>query len=100
MTRPDELRELGIDTVVVAFTDMQGRLMGKRFHVDFFLEELEAGHEAEGCNYLVALDMQMDPQPGYSIAGWGGGFGDSGLRPHPASLRANPWPEPTPRTPC
>src|SRR5438552_1971331 len=95
MTRPDELRELGIDTVVVAFTDMQGRLMGKRFHVDFFLQELEAGHEAEGCNYLLALDMEMDPQSGYSIASWERGYGDFGLQPDLASLRLIPWLEAT-----
>ena len=57
-----------IDTVVVAFTDMQGRLMGKRLHGEFFVEEIEAGHEVEGCNYLLALDMEMDPVPGYEIA--------------------------------
>src|SRR5438552_1392254 len=95
MTRPDELRELGIDTVVVAFTDMQGRLMGKRFHVDFFLQELEAGHEAEGCNYLLALDMEMDPQSGYSIASWERGYGDFGLQPDLASLHLIPWLEAT-----
>src|SRR5438128_4780654 len=95
MLKPDELRDAGIDTVVVAFTDMQGRLMGKRFHVDFFLEELEAGHEAEGCNYLLALDMEMDPQPGYSIASWERGYGDFGLQPDLATLRSIPWLEAT-----
>ena len=64
----DELRgevESGaIDTVVVAFTDMQGRLMGKRLDGEFFLEELEAGHPVESCNYLLALEMEMDPVPG------------------------------------
>src|SRR5438445_393604 len=95
MTRPEELRDLGVDTVVVAFTDMQGRLMGKRFHVDFFLQELEAGHEAEGCNYLLALDMEMDPQSGYSIASWERGYGDFGLQPDLASLRLIPWREAT-----
>src|SRR5256885_11623616 len=91
MTRPDELRDLGVDTVVVAFTDMQGRLMGKRYHVDFFLEEVEAGHEAEGCNYLLALDMEMDPQPGYAIASWERGYGDFGLQPDLETLRVIPW---------
>src|SRR5437762_3064922 len=91
MTRPDELRDLGVDTVVVAFTDMQGRLMGKRYHVDFFLEEIEAGHEAEGCNYLLALDMEMDPQPGYAIASWERGYGDFGLQPDLDTLRVIPW---------
>ena len=53
-----------VDTVVVAFTDMQGRLMGKRLHAEFFLDEMDAGHGVEGCNYLLALEMDMDPVPG------------------------------------
>ena len=52
-----------VDTVIAAFTDMQGRLMGKRLHAEFFLDELGAGHDVEGCNYLLALDMEMDPSP-------------------------------------
>ena len=64
----DELKaevEAGaIDTVVVAFTDMQGRLMGKRLHAEFFCEEMADEHPVEGCNYLLALDMEMDPIPG------------------------------------
>jgi glutamine synthetase len=95
VTRPDELRDLGVDTVVVAFTDMQGRLMGKRYHVDFFLEEMGAGHEAEGCNYLLALDMEMDPQPGYAMASWERGYGDFGLLPDLSTLRMIPWLEAT-----
>src|SRR6266571_8874760 len=95
MTRPDELRELGVDTVVVAFTDMQGRLMCKRYHIDFFLEEIEAGHEAEGCSYLLALDMEMDPQPGYALASWERGYGDFHLRPDLDTLRRVPWLEGT-----
>ena len=59
-----------IDTVVVAFTDMQGRLMGKRVHAQYFLDENIADHGVEGCNYLLALDMEMEPMPGYSIASW------------------------------
>ena len=70
-----------IDTVIAAFTDMQGRLMGKRLHAEFFLDELDAGHEVEGCNYLLALEMEMDPVPGYSIASWERGYGDFGLQP-------------------
>jgi glutamine synthetase len=82
-----------VDTVVAAFTDMQGRLMGKRLHAEFFLDELGAGHEVEGCNYLLALDMEMDPQPGYAIASWERGYGDFGLHPDPATLRRVPWHE-------
>ena len=57
-----------IDTVVVAFTDMQGRLVGKRLQADYFLEEVAEGQPVEGCNYLLALEMEMDPVPGYEIA--------------------------------
>src|SRR5437763_886984 len=95
MLGPGELKDAGVDTVVVAFTDMQGRLMGKRYHVDFFLEEIAAGHEAEGCNYLLALDMEMDPQPGYAMASWERGYGDFGLKPDVATLRRVPWHEGT-----
>ena len=60
---------------------MQGRLMGKRLDAEFFLEEHDAGHAVEGCNYLLALEMEMDPVPGYAIASWERGYGDFGLRP-------------------
>jgi glutamine synthetase len=84
-----------IDTVVVAFTDMQGRLMGKRLHGEFFVEEMGAEHEVEGCNYLLALDMEMDPIPGYAIASWEQGYGDFALKPDLATLRRIPWLEAT-----
>jgi glutamine synthetase len=84
-----------IDTVVVAFTDMQGRLMGKRVTGEFFLEDHVAEHGVEGCNYLLALDMEMDPVPGYQIANWERGYGDFGLRPDLATLRRIPWLEAT-----
>src|SRR4029453_6234526 len=95
----DELREDveggSIDTVIVAFTDMQGRLMGKRLHGEFFLEEHAAGHGVEGCNYSLALDMEMEPVPGYAIANWERGYGDFGLEPDLATLRRLPWLEAT-----
>jgi glutamine synthetase len=94
-----ELQELvatgEIDTVVVAFTDMQGRLLGKRLHGEFFVEEMEAGHPVEGCNYLLALEMEMDPVPGYEIASWEQGYGDFGMRPDMSTLRRIPWLEAT-----
>jgi glutamine synthetase len=94
----DELRadvESGaIDTVVVAFTDMQGRLMGKRVHAEFFLED-SVEHGLEGCNYLLALEMEMDPVPGYAIASWEQGYGDFRLKPDLATLRRIPWLEGT-----
>jgi glutamine synthetase len=90
-----EIESGSIDTVVVAFTDMQGRLMGKRLHGEFFLEGQVAEHGVEGCNYLLALDMEMDPTPGYGIASWERGYGDFGLMPDMATLRRIPWLEAT-----
>ena len=79
-----------IDTVVCAFTDMQGRLMGKREEAHFFVSEtLE--HGLEGCNYLLAFDMEMDPQPGYEMASWDRGYGDFHLKPDLDTLRRVPW---------
>jgi glutamine synthetase len=93
--RFDQLRaevEVGaIDTVVVAFTDMQGRLMGKRLHGEFFCDDIGAEHAVEGCNYLLALDMEMDPIPGYEIASWERGYGDFALKPDLETLRRIPW---------
>jgi glutamine synthetase len=86
-------REIGkgtIDTVVAAFTDMQGRLMGKRIQGEFFLDEVR-DHGVEGCNYLLALDMDMDPVPGYQMANWEKGYGDFGIAPDMATLRRIPW---------
>jgi glutamine synthetase len=74
---------------------MQGRLMGKRLHAEHFLHETEAGHPFEGCNYLLALEMEMDPVPGYEIASWERGYGDFALVPDPATLRRIPWLEGT-----
>ena len=79
-----------IDTIVTAFTDMQGRLMGKRIEGEFFLEEV-TGHGVEGCNYLLALDMEMDPVPGYEMANWEKGYGDFGIAPDMDTLRRIPW---------
>jgi glutamine synthetase len=83
-----------IDTVVAAFTDMQGRLMGKREQAEYFLDET-ADHGLEGCNYLLGLDMEMDPQPGYAMASWERGYGDFHLRPDLDTLRRLPWLEGT-----
>jgi len=79
-----------IDTVVAAFTDMQGRLMGKREEAHYFLAE-SVEHGLEGCNYLLALDMEMDPQPGYEMASWERGYGDFHMTPDLATLRRVPW---------
>ena len=75
----EELRnDESLDTVIMAFTDMQGRLLGKRLHRDFFLEQVDHGHGTEGCNYLLALDMEMEPGSGYELASWERGYGDAG----------------------
>src|SRR3989440_8367085 len=79
-----------IDTIVTAFTDMQGRLVGKRIDASFFLGEV-ASHGIEGCNYLLALDMEMDPVPGYEMANWEEGYGDFTLAPDLDTLRRIPW---------
>jgi glutamine synthetase len=100
----EELREdiaaRTVETVIACFTDMQGRLMGKRLDAEFFLSENDAGHSAEGCNYLLALEMEMDPVPGYAIASWERGYGDFGLRPDLSTLRRIPWHEATVMVQC
>src|SRR6478736_5060123 len=103
LTREDlraDVETGAIDTVIAAFTDMQGRLMGKRLHAEFFLDELGAGHEVEGCNYLLALDMEMDPQPGYEMASWERGYGDFALAPDLSTLRRVPWLDATAMVQC
>jgi glutamine synthetase len=93
LTLEDLEREIGegtIDTIVAAFTDMQGRLIGKRIQGEYFLEEV-AQHGVEGCNYLLALDMEMEPVPGYDMANWEKGYGDFGIAPDLTTLRRIPW---------
>jgi glutamine synthetase len=79
-----------VDTVVAAFTDMQGRLIGKRIQGQYFLEDV-VDHGIEGCNYLLALDMEMDPVPGYEMANWERGYGDFTIVPDLSTLRRIPW---------
>ncbi len=79
-----------IDTVLLAMTDMQGRLQGKRLTARHFLEEV-AGHLAEGCNYLLAVDVDMTPVEGYEMASWERGYGDFVMRPDLLTLRLAPW---------
>lgn len=79
-----------VDTVVAAFTDPYGRLVGKRFDAAFFCEEvLEAGTHA--CDYLFTVDMEMEPMPGYAAASWDQGYGDVHLVPDVATLRRMAW---------
>jgi len=78
-----------VDTVIVAFADMAGQLIGKRFHVDFFLEG--AHEETHACCYLLANDIDMEPVPGYKAASWSQGYGDFTLKPDMATMRRIPW---------
>jgi glutamine synthetase len=79
-----------IDTVVLAITDMQGRLQGKRFDARHFLDEVVA-HATEGCNYLLAVDIEMNTVAGYAISGWERGYGDFVMAPDLATLRRTTW---------
>ena len=81
-----------IDTVVVAMTDMQGRLTGKRIHGDHFLNEV-LNHGTEGCNYLLAVDVDMNTVQGYEMSSWERGYSDFELAPDFNTLRLIPWQE-------
>ncbi|MFF1602160.1 glutamine synthetase family protein [Streptomyces mirabilis] len=83
-----------IDTVVLAFPDMQGRLQGKRFAARFFLDEV-LEHGTEGCNYLLAVDTEMNTVDGYAMSSWDRGYGDFAMRPDLSTLRRVPWNEGT-----
>jgi glutamine synthetase len=85
-----EVEEGLVDTVVLAFTDMQGRLQGKRLSSEFFLNEV-AEHFSEGCNYLLAVDVDMNTVDGYAMSSWDRGYGDFVLVPDMATLRRLPW---------
>ena len=89
-----EVADDEIDTVVLAFTDMQGRLQGKRLSAEFFLDEV-AEHYSEGCNYLLAVDVEMNTVDGYAMSSWDRGYGDFVLVPDMATLRRVPWQEGT-----
>ena len=79
-----------IDTVVVAMTDMQGRLTGKRIHGQFFLDEV-LKHGTEGCNYLLAVDVDMNTVAGYEMSSWERGYSDFALVPDMNTLRLIDW---------
>ena len=79
-----------IDTVIVAFCDMQGRLVGKRASARLFQEDI-AAHGAEACNYLLAVDVEMNTVAGYAISSWETGYGDMVLKPDLDTLRLIPW---------
>lgn len=100
MTAPLSFAELkrvvadgSIDTVLACMVDMQGRLIGKRFQAEFFIDS--AHDETHGCNYLLADDIDMEPVPGYAAASWDKGYGDFALKPDLETLRRIPWLEGT-----
>ena len=91
MVTVDELAADGeVDTVVLAFTDMQGRLAGKRLSAEFFHDEVVPNH-AEGCNYLLAVDVDMNTVDGYDMSSWERGYGDFVMVPDLGTLRRLPW---------
>ncbi len=87
-----------IDTVLVCISDMQGRLIGKRFLASFFAES--AYDETHGCNYLLANDIDMEPVPGYNAASWNKGYGDFVMKTDMSTLRYIPWLEKTAMVLC
>ena len=79
-----------VDTVIVTFTDMQGRLVGKRVSARLFVDEV-AAHGAECCSYLLAVDVEMNTVPGYAMSSWDTGYGDMVMTPDLGTLRLIPW---------
>jgi glutamine synthetase len=79
-----------VDTVIVAFADMQGRLVGKRIDARLFVDDV-AAHGAECCGYLLAVDVDMNTVGGYAISSWDTGYGDTVMRPDLSTLRRVPW---------
>src|ERR1700759_209 len=94
----DQLRNAAqtdrIDTGLLALTDMQGRLQGKRLTAAHFLDDVVA-HGAEACNYLLAVDVEMNTVDGYAISSWERGYGDFAMIPDLGTLRRVPWHEGT-----
>ena len=84
------IEEGEIDTVIVAIPDVFGRLVGKRFTGQFYLQSV-AEHGTHGCNYLLTVNIEMDPMEGFKLANWEAGFGDFAMRPDASSIRILPW---------
>ena len=89
-----------VDTVLCMFTDLQGRFVGKRVVPHFFLEEILGEEGLHACLYLLAVDMEMEPLPGYAYASWETGYGDFRMVPDLATLRMCPWLEKTAMVIC
>ena len=91
---PEQLEQLvsagEVDTVSVVFSDLYGRLMGKRFDARFFLDSV-AAQGTHGCDYLLTVDMEMEPVAGYDFANWDKGYGDVHLQPDDNTLRQASW---------
>ena len=85
-----DIADKKIDTVVVAITDMQGRLVGKRLDANYFLSDV-LKHGTEGCNYLLAVDVDMNTVPGYEMSSWEKGYSDLAMVPDTDTLRYIPW---------
>jgi len=85
-----QVKSGAIDTVIVAFPDIFGRLVGKRFRAEFFLKSV-AAHGTHGCNYLLTVNLEMDPLEGFKVANWEAGFGDFEMQPDLSTLRTLPW---------
>lgn len=85
-----QIKSGAIDTILVAFPDPFGRLVGKRFRADFFLDSV-VKHGTHGCNYLLTVNLDMDPLDGFKVANWDAGFGDFGFSPDLDTLRVLPW---------
>jgi glutamine synthetase len=81
-----------VDTVIIAACDMQGRLQGKRVMPRFFIDHM-AEHASEGCDYLLAVDIEMTPVAGYEFSSWDRGYGDFVFKPDMATLRRAAWQE-------
>src|SRR3954470_14503061 len=79
-----------VDTVLLAIADMEGRLQGKRLTASHFLADV-AEHGAEGCNYLLAVDVDMETVEGYAMSSWSRGYGDFEMKPDISTLREIPW---------
>ena len=83
-----------IETVIVAFPDLYGRLMGKRFDAEFFLQSV-ASNGTHACDYLLTVDMEMEPVSGYGFSNWNTGYWDFHLVPDMSTLRVLTWQEKT-----
>jgi glutamine synthetase len=90
----NQVKDGTIDTVLLGFTDMQGRLQGKRLTAEFFLDSV-VDHGAEGCNYLLAVDVDMNTVSGYAMSSWDLGYGDFVMKPDMDTLRRVGWHEGT-----